>query len=81
MKVKSYTGEKVPMFGMLKVKVCHQQNEIENLNLYVFNGKGPNLLGRNWLNVIKLNWNNVIKLSPNKEWLNHVEEGTQLSDE
>ena len=81
MKVKSYTGEKVPMFGMLKVKVCHQQNEIENLNLYVFDGKGSNLLGRNWLNVIKLNWNNVIKLSPNKEWLNKVEEGTQLPDE
>ena len=57
MKVKSYTGEKVPMFGMLKVKVCHQQNEIENLNLYNFDGKGPNLLGRNWLDVIKLNWN------------------------
>ena len=61
------------MFGMLKEKF-HQQNEIENLNLYIFDGKGPNLLGRNWLNVIKLNWNNVIKSSPNKE-------GPQLSDE
>ena len=65
---------------MLQVKVHHQQNEVENLYLYVFNGKGPNLLGRNWLNVIKLNWNNVIKTA-SSESLNNLEDSSKLSGE
>ena len=78
--VKSYTGENVPMLGLLKVIVRHQQNEVGNLNLYVFKGQGANLLGRNWLNVLKLNWNNIIKSSTASEHLNKVEEGPQLSE-
>ena len=70
----------MPILGMLQVNVHHQQNEVAKLNLYVFNGKGPNLLGRNWLNVIKLNWNNVIK-TVSSERLNNLEDSSKLSGE
>jgi len=33
------------------------------LSAIVVAGRGPNLLGRDWLTIINVNWSNVFKLS------------------
>ena len=56
-KVKTYSNEPLYVLGKLKVKV----NVKFTLYIYVIDGNGPSLLGRDWLNVIKLNWNDIFK--------------------
>ncbi|KAL6480987.1 hypothetical protein MHYP_G00090670 [Metynnis hypsauchen] len=48
LKLKTYTGEKLGVLGMAQVKVQHENKE-KYLPVVVVGGKGPNLLGRNWL--------------------------------
>ncbi|XP_037398305.1 uncharacterized protein K02A2.6-like [Pygocentrus nattereri] len=48
LKLKTYTGEKLGVLGMAQVKVQHGNKE-KNLPVVVVGGKGPNLLGRSWL--------------------------------
>ena len=52
-----YTRGKIPVVGavMVPVKYGNQQQELEAL---VVKGSGPNLLGRDWLQVIHLDCNN-----------------------
>ena len=41
--------------GTLKVKVQYE-DQVKKLALVVIAGKGPSLLGHNWLSHINLNW-------------------------
>ena len=53
-----YTGEPLPVIGMLDVEViCRLQQA--SLPLIVVQGKGPSLFKRNWMEVIRLNWSNI----------------------
>ena len=49
-----YTGEPLPIIGMLDVKVTYGPQQA-TLPLIVVQGKGSCLFGRNWLEVIRLN--------------------------
>ena len=48
---------------ILPVKYGSQQ---ENLKALVVKGKGPNLLGRDWLGVIRLDWNKILQITSDK---------------
>ncbi len=51
----SYSGESIPVLGTVDVLVKYGGHEV-TLPLLVVKGEGPSLLGRNWLEEIKLNW-------------------------
>ena len=57
----TYTGEEIPVSGEVMVPVKYQ-NQQHHLPAMVVKSSGPNLLGRDWLQVIKLNWNNVFSI-------------------
>ena len=64
------------MVGKLLVDVPHRQKEYCNLSLIVLEGKGVNLMGREWLNVIKVNWNAVFQTSVKANALNNIDSTT-----
>ena len=66
--LKTYTGEQVPVLGKIKVKVSYLQQPQE-LWLEVVTGKGPNLMGRNWLKKMKLNLAEINNVSTSKPTL------------
>ena len=53
----------------MKVKVLHKGHQNVELSLIVVNGQGPSLLGRDWMDKLKLNWQEVhqVKCSPLQE--------------
>ena len=54
-RLKTYTGSMVEVVGVLNVETSYDgQNEV--VQLHVVKGDGPSLLGRDWLQTIKLNW-------------------------
>ncbi len=61
--LRTYTGEEVKPKGTLDVTVCYEGEKFQ-LPLLVVAGNGPTLLGRNWLNKIKLNWHMIKQLTP-----------------
>ena len=61
--LKTYTGEVINPEGVANVDVCYKDQYVKNLNLTVVPGNGPSLLGRDWLNSIRLYWHEVNKIS------------------
>ena len=57
-KLKSYSGEDIPVRGQAKVIVKYNHQE-ENLPLLVVKGDGRSLFGRNWFSCISLNWGEI----------------------
>ena len=56
--LKTYTGEVIPILGEIEVEVqCKGQHSEQKL--LVVAGKGPSLLGHDWLSQIKLDWNQL----------------------
>ena len=53
--LKTYSGETLKVLGKTEVSVKLDGQE-SNLPLYVVEGNGPSLLGKNWLSTVKLNW-------------------------
>lgn len=56
--LKTYTGQTVTVCGQVIVSVSYQSEHFD-LPLLVVETTGPPLLGRNWLETIKLNWNSI----------------------
>ena len=56
--LKTYTGEVIPILGEIEVEVQYKGQHSEQ-KLLVVAGKGPSLLGRDWLSQIKLDWNQL----------------------
>ena len=54
----TYTGELLEVAGQILVEVKHGR-QVKQLPLYVVKGNGPSLMGRNWLQQIKLNWQSL----------------------
>ena len=70
MRLRTYTGEELKLVGMAMVRVrCGKQEE--DLKLFVVEGNGPSLLGRDRLSKIQLNWKDIYTV--------HVK-GTALED-
>ncbi|KAK3089020.1 hypothetical protein FSP39_000173 [Pinctada imbricata] len=57
-KLKTYTGEDMAILGTVAVHVDYESFS-GNLHVIVVKGRGPNLLGRDWLKSLKLNWNEM----------------------
>ena len=53
--LRTYSGEHLSVCGCRKVDVVYSQQHWV-LPLLVIKGKGPRLLGRDWLKQIRLNW-------------------------
>ena len=61
--------------------VCYDGVEY-SLPLLVVGGKGPALLGRNWLEKIKLNWPIIKQRSSHNKWLEEIlQKHAQLLEE
>lgn len=56
LKLRSYTGETIQVFGQVPVVVNfgHKQSE---LYIHVVEGEGPDLMGRDWMSVLKVTLN------------------------
>ena len=60
-RLRTYTGEELKLVGEAVVQVQYQTQQ-EDLNLIVVEGNGPSLLGRDWLQKVKLNWAEIHSL-------------------
>ena len=60
--LKTYTGEAIQVVGELLVNVQYGQQEGKQLPLIVVKGDGPPLLGRNWLQHVRLDWKLIKKV-------------------
>ena len=56
--LRTYTSELIPLLGQLKVEVKHK-GYVGTHKLVVVTGNGPALLGRDWLNQIRLDWASI----------------------
>ena len=61
-KLKTYTDELVGILGEVKVEVKYGEIK-HNLVIHVVDGKGLNLLERDWLSSLKLMVNNIHNMS------------------
>ena len=60
-KLRTYTGEAVPVLGELMVSVVKDEASI-TLPLLVVKGGGTTLLGRDWLQQLRLDWKTIFNL-------------------
>ena len=61
-KLQTYTGETVTPVGLIEVNVSYNKQHYTG-KLYIVEGGGPPLLGRDWLAHIKLDWPNLLAIS------------------
>lgn len=61
-KLKGYNGVRISVCGEVHLPVVYEQQELV-LPLIVVDGDGPPLLGRNWLEQLKLNWSSIFHVS------------------
>ncbi len=59
--LKTYFGEQIPIKGEVDVTVEHNQQKL-TLPLLLVGTEGPALLGRNWLERMKLDWRNILQI-------------------
>lgn len=60
-RLRTYTGEELEVLGSIHTRVEYK-GQRENLPLLVVGGGGPSLLGRNWLQKLKLDWQEIRQL-------------------
>ena len=58
MALKTYTGERIQVRGCAQVRDGYKGQRAE-LPLLVVGGRGPSLLGRNWLMQLRLDWEEI----------------------
>lgn len=76
--LRSYTGEQLGVKGVLDVDVT-QGGQVHGLPLVVVEGHGQNLLGRNWLQTLKIDWKNCVftvqgQLACNERYVKELKE-------
>ena len=62
--------------GQVKMSMKYEEQEAV-LPVLVIQGKGPNLIGRDWLQEIKLNWRNIFQSKKAHTNTHRVEELVQ----
>ena len=67
----TYTGERISVAGAVMVPVKYQDQRY-CLPAIVVKGPGPNLLGRDWLQVVKPNWQNIFKIQEENPQLQSI---------
>ena len=63
LQLRSYTGEQVPILGVVNIPVRYGSGPVHMMNLVVVKGDRPSLLGRDWLSQIKLDWQSIFSMS------------------
>ena len=53
--LRTYTTQQMPVVGVMDVQV-NGGNHWAKILLYVVKGKGPSLVGRDWLKKIRFDW-------------------------
>ena len=61
--LRTYTGEQIPVRGVLPVSVTYGGRSYPGLRLLVVQGSGPCLMGRDWLRAIRLDWRNIAQVA------------------
>ena len=61
-KLRTYSGEHLKVLGAIDVQVKYKE-QTKSLTLLVMSGKGPTLLGRDWLHQINLDWHAIFTLT------------------
>ena len=69
--LRTYTGEEVKPKGSCTVDVCYEGGKY-SLPLVVVKEEGPALLGRNWLEEIKINWPRIKQLTSHDKRLEEI---------
>ena len=69
--LKTYTGEKIDILGSAQVVACYQGKEVV-LPVQVVKGVGPNLLGRDWINQLKVSVGSRCNLLNSESNLDHL---------
>lgn len=70
--LQTYTGEKIPVLGKVMVPVKYGKQDCIELQAIVVKGDGPDLIGRNWLQHIRLNWQQIFSVNLNNAELQKV---------
>ena len=60
--LRTYSGEKISVEGQIRVQVQVSNETPKNLNLLVVPGNGSSLLGRDWLEELRLDWTTIGQL-------------------
>ena len=75
-KVRTYANEPLKVLGKLIIYFSYEIKIYNRLPLYVIKGSGVNVLGRNWMALMRLNWENIFEQfqehNPYKEKVNCV---------
>ncbi|XP_060742372.1 uncharacterized protein K02A2.6-like [Tachysurus vachellii] len=61
LKLKTYTGQSLPVLGSAQVVVRHK-GTVKELPVVVVPGTGPNLLGRGWIKELGMKWEAIHKI-------------------
>ena len=59
--LKTYTGQPIHVAGQLDISVTYNGQQ-KQLTLLVIKGKGPSLIGRDWLQHLKLDWPRLLQV-------------------
>ena len=68
----TYSGEELKVVGRAVVRVGSGGKMVEELELVVISGKGPSLLGRDWLGSLRLDWKEIQMLNVTPDVLKAV---------
>ena len=60
-RLQTYTGEQIKVQGSVMVQVRHNGQTV-SLPLIITEGDGPTLLGRNWLEALRLDWRTIFRV-------------------
>ena len=60
-KVRAYANEPLKVLGKLTIDVSYENKIYSRLVLYVIKGSAVNLLGRNWMALMRLNWEDIFE--------------------
>ena len=75
--LQTYTGESIEMVGSAKVQVEHN-GQMLVLPLIVTKGNGPNLLGRDWLQPLKLDWKTIFRMNTTRTLEGVLEQNSEV---
>ena len=79
-KLKTYTGDPIIVHGSIVVPVEHN-GQAARLPLVVAAGKGPNLLGRDWLSALCLDWKTIFSVGKSLTLQQVLDEHSEVFEE